>query len=305
MSCDKALVFDIQDFCVQDGPGIRTTIFFKGCPLKCIWCSNPEGQNIYPELFHSIALCKKSHKCLTTCPYNAAAIGTTGYPDFNRNICKECNSKDCVNTCYNDALKVMGQSYTVDEIVEKVKPNIPFFKNSNGGITLSGGEPFLQYEYVEKLVNKCNESGISVGVETCGYFNWSDVSSYINNFEFVYFDLKTFNEEIHKKATGKSNKKILSNLKKLSVDFSDKIIVSIPVIPDVNDNEIEIKNIAGYCKELNIKKIRLLPYHDYGREKYSALGMNYKMLDTKEITSDILEAFKSIILSYGIECWVE
>jgi pyruvate formate lyase activating enzyme len=305
MSCDTALIFDIQDLCVQDGPGIRTTIFFKGCPLKCLWCSNPEGQNIYPELFHSTALCKKSHKCVTTCPYNAASITASGYPEFNRNICKKCNSKDCVSTCYHDALKVMGQSYTVDEIIEKVKPNIPFFRNSNGGITLSGGEPFQQHEFTEKLVSNCNKNGISVGVETCGYFNWSDVSSYIDNFEFIYFDLKTLDEETHKKATGKSNKKILSNLKKLSVDSSNKIIISIPVIPGVNDNESEIKNIAGYCKELNLKKIRLLPYHNYGSEKYSALGMNYQMPAAKEITTDILEAFKSLILSYGFECWIE
>lgn len=305
MSCDKALIFDIQDFCVQDGPGIRTTIFFKGCQLKCRWCSNPEGQSSHPELFYSSALCKKSNRCISSCPHFEVITGSDDYPIFNRKVCKNCDTKNCIDTCYSDAIRLTGHYHTVDEIIERIKPNMAFYRNSNGGVTLSGGEPLLQHMFVKELMNQFSETGISVGVETCGYFSWSDVSSFIDNFDFIYYDIKTLNEELHKKTTGKSNKKILSNLKKLSSLSPGKVIISIPVIPGVNDDENELIKIADHCKELNIKKIRLLPYHDFGKEKYNALGMEYKMPGNLEIKNDMIERFRDLILYKELECWIE
>lgn len=305
ISCNRAVVFDIQDFSVQDGPGIRTTIFFKGCPLKCKWCSNPEGENIYPELFYFSSLCKKSHRCINSCPYNAVELKANGYPVFNRDVCKDCKTKDCVNTCYSDALRLAGYYITIDKIIEKIKPNIPFYRNSNGGLTLSGGEPFLQHTFVKNLLHKCNETGISVCAETCGYFSWDDVSDFIDNFELIYFDIKSLNDELHKNTTGRSNKLILTNLAKLTVNNRDKVVVCIPIVPGVNDSVVELKKITEYCKDLSVKKIRLLPYHSYGREKYTALGKSYDFEEVNEITADVLNTFKNTISSSGIDCWIE
>lgn len=305
MSCDRGVIFDIQDFSVQDGPGIRTTVFFKGCPLKCRWCSNPEGQNINPELFYFISLCKQSHRCAITCPLGAVKVNAGGYPVFNRNICCNCKTKNCTNTCYSDALRITGYHLTVDEIIKKVQPNIHFYKNSNGGLTFSGGEPFLQHQFVKSLLHKCNENGISAGVETCGYFNWENISSFIDDFDFIYYDIKSLDNEIHKKTTGRDNKIILENLEKLTANNSAKVIVSIPVIPGVNDNGTEITGIAAYCKDLNIKKIRFLPYHAYGREKYTALGRSYDLEEVNEMPNDTLNMIRDTITSSGIECWIE
>ena len=304
MLSDKGLIFDIQDLSMQDGPGIRTTIFFKGCPLKCKWCSNPEGQNSYPELMYLNALCKKSYRCIKSCPYNAVTVSNESFPSFNYSVCKECDKFSCVDTCYPGALKKTGMNLSVQNILTKIKPNLAFYKNSNGGVTLSGGEPLMQSGFVEKLIDECTDFGISVGIETCGYFNWEAVKSFIDNFEFYYYDLKCIDESLHKEMTGLSNKLILNNLKILAELHSDKITVSVPVIPGFNNNDSEMKSISAFCNEINIKNIRLLPYHRYGLEKYQSLGRNYEM-DIAEFDVKELEKLTEIIKKSGINCHVE
>jgi len=302
---NKALIFDIQDFSVQDGPGIRTTVFFKGCPLNCIWCSNPEGQHPYPELMHFESLCKKSHRCITACPYNAVKTNEDGTPVFSRDLCVECIDKNCVSTCYQNALRIAGEYKTVDDILEKIKPNIPFYKNSGGGITLSGGEPLNQSGFIHNLLLECKNLNIPVGLETCGYFSWESIISNIDLFEFIYFDLKSLDNEIHIKTTGQSNDLILDNLKKLSAICPEKITISIPLIPGVNDSEESIISITAFCKQLGLSKIRLLPYHSYGAGKYSSLGLKYLYESKDEIQSEHLTHLKNIISNEGIDCRIE
>jgi len=304
----QALIFDIQDLSVQDGPGIRTTIFMKGCPLKCKWCANPEGQKPFPELMHINALCKKTYNCVSVCPYKSVTIESASgnnFPHFSRTICKICKTRECIEACPSRALKFVGKYISIEELMKRIKPNISFYKNSCGGITFSGGEPFLQAEFIKEFINKTSSFGLSIGVETCGMFDWSEVQEIADKFDFFYFDLKCMDSDIHKSVTGSTNEKILTNLKSLAEKYSEKVIISIPVVPGVNDSEKQIKAIAEYCKSICIKRLRFLPYHSLGESKYSYLGREYTMNKDLSVSTNQLNEYKSFVESYGIRCWVE
>jgi pyruvate formate lyase activating enzyme len=302
----QALIFDIQDLSVQDGPGIRTTVFMKGCPLKCNWCANPEGQKPFPEMMHLNVLCNQTYNCILACSYNAIKKNDDdNYPLFNRVKCQTCPTRECVDSCPTFAIKYTGKYITVRELIDIVKPNLPYYKNSGGGVTFSGGEPFLQSEFIRKFINETSKFGLSVGVETCGMFDWSEVQDIIGKFDFFYFDLKCMDSEIHKTVTGSSNITILNNLKNLAVKYYEKIIVSVPVVPGVNDSAEQIKKIADFCKKIGIGKIRLLPYHSLGESKYVDLGRKYSMNKNLSVPAGQISVFKSIIESDGIKCWLE
>lgn len=303
---ENALIFDIQDLSVQDGPGIRTTVFMKGCPLKCRWCANPEGQKPYPELMHIRNLCNKTQKCEIACPYEAVTIESENdFPKFDRNICKDCETRECIAACPSRAIKFAGKYLSFEELISKVKPNLSFYKNSGGGVTFSGGEPFLQIEFIKKFIEQTNSFGLSVGVETCGMFDWSEVREIADKFDFIYFDLKCMDSTVHKNVTGSPNEKILSNLKNFAEHYSEKITVSVPIIPGVNDSAEDIKYIAEFCKNINIKNLRLLPYHSLGENKYFDLGREYYMNKNISVSENQLDEFKSVVESFGISCDVE
>jgi len=302
----RALIFDIQDLSVQDGPGIRTTVFMKGCPLKCKWCANPEGQMPYPEIMHLNVLCNKTYNCISACPYNAVSKnGDDSKPELNRMKCKTCTTYECIDSCPTFALKLTGKYITLGDLLNKIKPNIPYYKNSGGGVTFSGGEPLLQTEFIGKFLNETNRFGLSVGIETCGMFDWSEVRDFIDKFEFFYYDLKCLDGSVHKNVTGSSNATILTNLKYLAAKHSSKIIISVPVIPGVNDTSEQIKSIADFCKSLGIYKLRLLPYHTLGESKYLDLGRDYLMDKKIGVSPKQLHIFKSLVESSGITCWLE
>lgn len=302
----RALIFDIQDLSVQDGPGIRTTVFMKGCPLKCKWCANPEGQKPFSEIMHLSVLCNKNYNCIPACPNDAISKSSDeGSPVFNRIKCKTCTTLECVDSCPTFAIKLTGKYITLGELMSKIKPNIPYYKNSGGGVTFSGGEPLLQTEFIGKFLSETYRYGLSVGVETCGMFDWSEVRDFIDKFEFYYYDLKCMDSEIHKEVTGSSNATILANLKYLAAKHADKIIISVPVIPCVNDTSEQIKSIADYCNSLGVNKLRLLPYHSLGENKYFDLGRDYLMDKNISVSLNQLNVFKSLVESCGIKCWLE
>ncbi|AZR73063.1 hypothetical protein BBF96_06490 [Anoxybacter fermentans] len=299
------MIFNIQDFSVQDGPGIRTTVFLKGCPLRCRWCANPEGQVFHPELMHSRSLCKQCQRCFSLCPNGAISIDREGYPDFQREICRFCQSRECEKACIARAIKFAGELWLVEDLFQKIKTNSLFYRNSEGGVTFSGGEPFAQPEFVREFLSKSEAIGLSVGIETCGFFNWDQVEDFIDKFDFYYFDFKCHDPKLHKKVTGQTNKVILENLRRLAEVASAKIIISIPVIPGVNDSEEMMCYVAGLCKKLNISKIRLLPYHTMGAEKYRELGREYTMEKDLEINPKDLQKFQRLISTQGVDCWIE
>jgi len=299
------IIFNIQEFAVNDGEGIRTTIFFKGCPLTCIWCSNPEGQTFLPDLFHNKNLCQKCFECVNSCPHSAVTIDANGSLLFDRKICSKCVDFECIKNCTSQGIKIIGEDITTKELFDKIITNQLFYRNSGGGVTLSGGEPLSQPEFVKEFLELCTASGISVGVETCGLFNWENVKSFINKFEFIYFDLKCINSELHKSFTGCDNKIILKNLKSLSLLSKEKITISIPIIPDFNDSGEVIDEIISYCRKLKLFTARLLPYHNLGEAKYSAIGREYKMSGGISISPDKIESIKQKFEKAKIICYIE
>jgi pyruvate formate lyase activating enzyme len=254
---------------------------------------------------HINFLCNKTYNCISVCPYNAIQKNEDGYPQFNRDICKTCKTHECIEACPSNALKLSGKYLSLKELIKKVKPNLSYYKNSRGGVTFSGGEPFLQVEFIKEFIENTNSFGLSIGIETCGMFDWGEVRKIADKFDFFYFDLKCIDGDIHKSVTGSTNEKILSNLKNLSEKYPDKITASVPVVPGVNDSDEHLKNIVEYCNAVGIKKLRLLPYHSLGESKYYNLGREYTMDKNLSVPQKQLNEFKKLVESLGISCEVE
>ena len=252
-----ATIFDIQRSSYVDGPGIRTTVFFKGCNLRCAWCHNPESQNPKPEMLFYKNRCAGCGKCKEKCP----------------NLLEKCNlCGRCALFCPSDAREICGKEYTVDEILSEVLKDKDFYKSSGGGVTFSGGECMLQIDFLEKILKKCKEEGIHTAVDTAGHLPFEYFERIIPYTDLFLYDLKCFDKEKHKAYTGVENGLILDNLKRI-LQKGASVWVRIPIIPSVNDSEEEMKSI----KELLIsfaypERVELLPYHRMGEHKYAALG---------------------------------
>ena len=244
----KGTVFNIQRFCVNDGPGIRTTVFLKGCPLSCVWCHNPESQRFEPEIL------------------------------FYKDKCTGCGRCKCVTAadrdfvCFNGAKEICGKTVSANEVTAEVLKDKPFYKNSGGGVTLSGGEPLAQYDFSLELLKKAKENGIHTAIETCGYAEKSKILEIAKYVDLFLFDCKETDPELHKEYTGFDNKIILENLKALS-DAGSKIILRCPIIPGFNDRAEHFKGISETAEKfIGIEHIEIEPFHPLGESKYSALG---------------------------------
>ncbi len=241
----------------MDGPGIRTTVFFKGCNLRCRWCHNPESQAFRPQLMFYRNKCTGCGKCKEVCPYHLE----------NCTLCGKCEL-----FCHHDARKLCGREYTVEEVWEQVVSDKAFYKNSGGGVTFSGGECMLQLDFLTEIAKKCAEAGIHTAVDTAGNVPWESFEKIMPYTDLFLYDMKCFSGELHMENTGASNKLILENLKKLS-ERTD-ILVRIPIIPTVNDGEEELAKMSDFLKALDVPPaVELLPYHRLGEGKCDALGM--------------------------------
>ncbi|WP_455143831.1 glycyl-radical enzyme activating protein [Candidatus Hodarchaeum mangrovi] len=297
---EETIIFNIQDYCVDDGPGIRTVIFFKGCYLRCSWCSNPESQLFDPEIIYFRIKCKKCRRCENTCPFLNIDCSNSNFPIISREHCLMCRSKTCTKMCPENALKTVGYSITVLDLFEKVKKNSLLFRNSGGGITLSGGEPLAHTGFIREFLKKTMTVGFSVGVETCGYFDWDKVVDFLPNIDFFFFDLKIIDSKFHKALTGVSNEKIHLNLKRLSQNEVNKITISVPIIPGINDYLENIKETIDLCTEFGIKNIRFLKYHEWGRGKYQELGRPYLLNKKLKIQDNDLKTFEIVAQEAGL-----
>ena len=298
---EKAIIFDIQDYCVDDGPGIRTVVFFKGCFLRCRWCSNPESQLFESELFYSEIKCKRCRKCEKACPYSSIDFSNLEFPIINRKNCSICESKICSNICPENALRTVGYSITVLDLFNQVKKNSLLFRNSGGGITLSGGEPLANADFIREFLKKTRTIGFSVGVETCGFFNWEEVVDFIPNIDFFFFDLKIMDSKLHKALTGANNEKIHLNLKKLSQSEVEKITISVPIVPGINDYLENMEKTINLCTEFGINKIRFLKYHEWGRGKYKDLGRQYLLNKKFKLLETDLKTFETLARDAGLQ----
>lgn len=265
-------VFDIQRFSTQDGPGIRTTVFFKGCPLRCLWCSNPESQSPMPQLLYFEDHCTHCYKCIDVCPSQAIQKADDGRLLQDRQSCAACGK--CVEECLTDARSISGKVMTVEEVCRIIEKDMAYYRTSGGGVTVSGGEPTYQADSLLHLLEKCGEMGLHICLDTCGFGDWHVLKKAIEQVDLVLMDNKHMNSEIHKKLTGVSNELILENTARIALQ-GVPIIIRVPLIPGINDSEENIGELARFMKTCGLLRVDLLPYHRFAVSKYQALGENY------------------------------
>lgn len=298
----EGMIFDIQHYAVHDGPGIRTLVFFKGCPLRCLWCCNPESQNFGPELRRSAARCRACYACKDHCTSGAIREGQTG-PLMDREACRVCKTWPCVEACPQGALAVMGRAMTAEAVVARVAADAAFYENSGGGVTFSGGEPFAQPEFLEDLLLRCKRLGIRSAVETCGHVPAQTLLELEPLIGLFLFDVKAVAPNLHERCTGASNELILQNLRALAERGASKITVRVPLVPGYTDAEENLSAIASLTAALGIAQAELMPYHELGRDKYEGLGRQYPMaLQGPHPLSARIEAALRIFRERGVAC---
>ena len=290
-------VFNTQKFSIHDGTGIRTLIFMKGCPLRCIWCSNPESQRPGPEVMFVRSKCTGCGKCAALC--REAAVDDVTF-DIDRSRCVKCGL--CTSKCYAGAKKMTGRQVTVREMMELIEKDRIFYTNSGGGVTVGGGEPAMQHGFVEELLKACRASHIHTAIETCGYGRWQDICGMFDNADQIFFDLKAMDPELHRRLTGVSNELILHNAEQAAAG-GNEIIFRIPLIPGCNDSLTNIEETGAFVGGLSGNGsnvfIEILPYHDLGRDKYRWLDMDYGLEDTGKPDASQVEELKTILKNRG------
>ncbi len=270
------MIFDIKRFAVHDGPGIRTTVFLKGCPLHCPWCHNPEGQRFTPELFLRPARCIGCGNCLPTCPRGALAL-STGVIEVDRDECDACGR--CAAVCPTGALEAAGREMTVDELLAAIERDRAFYDGSGGGVTLSGGEPLSQPGFLLELARACRDRGLHVAVDTSGYAPPGVIAEAAELVDLFLYDLKLIDDDAHRRYTGVAGAPIRENLRLLA-SRAAAVVVRVPVVPGITDSEGNITGIARFVASLpSTYPVDLLPYHRAGGDKYARLGILYGLAD--------------------------
>lgn len=289
-------IFQVQRWSVHDGDGIRSTVFFKGCPLRCKWCANPESWYQKLELMVYEEKCTNCKSCLAVCEHGAITQSVAGKLQFNREKCAYCQK--CLAVCVHGARKHIGESVTVEAVMQKIRKDYIFYQESGGGVTFSGGEPFMQSSFLRQLVLQCQAMGIDTAVETSAYFDFAENQDIIEMLAAIFIDIKHMDGEIHQALTGVSNQKILENIVQIS-QLQQNIIIRVPLISEVNAGE---KNIRAMCEFLksktNIKQIELLPYHTLGEHKMEALGIALQKYTAP--TEEAIKKLEQIIESYDL-----
>ena len=262
------IISDIKRFAVHDGDGIRTTVFLKGCSLKCVWCHNPEGISFKPQLAYYENKCIGCGECVPVCPQNAHKMTDNGHL-FQRDLCLACGK--CVDDCLGSAITFYGKKITVEELLPTLLEDRDFYETSGGGVTVSGGECLCQADFCAELLKALKVQGINTAVDTCGFVPKEAIDKVLPYTDKFLYDIKAIDEDVHIKCTGQSNKQILENIKYID-SFDIPIEVRIPYVPNFNDNQID--KIADFLKPIkNITAVKVLPYHNYAGSKYAALNM--------------------------------
>jgi len=294
-------VTNIQKYSIHDGEGIRTTIFFKGCPLRCIWCHNPETWEFKSQLLYNSEKCTKCLRCTTKCEYDVISI-EDGSPNFDFGKCVACGK--CAEACLDNALEVCGKQYSVSELFDAVKKDEQFYELSGGGVTLSGGEVMVQnIDFIIELLKKFYKFGIKVNIDTCGFVEYDRlevITPYVDTF---LYDIKHMDSDRHKAVTEKDNALILENIKKLS-DAGAKIHVRLPLIDGINCDDENIDALAEFLNDINIYKISLLPFHTIGIAKFGRLGISCSDIPMKTPDKAALIRIKDRLQknNFKVEC---
>lgn len=296
---EKGITFNIQKFSIHDGPGIRTTVFFKGCPLRCEWCSNPESQIKNVQILHDQSKCSYCLSCVAACP-NGAITYEDNKIIINEDKCVGCLT--CVNSCPNRALSYEGDYQTVDEIVDICMQDIDFYEESGGGVTISGGEGMSQPEFLKKLISELKKNSVHVAIETTGYVKKEIFEELAKELDLLLFDVKHYDREKHYNGTKVYNDLIVENLK-WAIDNGIEVLPRIPVISDFNNSLEDAEGLAELLVEVGAKKVQLLPFHQFGEKKYELLNRNYKYKNKKALYPEELEEYQKIFLDKGLNCF--
>lgn len=292
----RAVIFDIQRFSIHDGPGIRTTVFFKGCPLRCIWCQNPESHNPKPEIAFYRHHCSGCLTCKETCTENAIFETPDQRIDYSQ--CTTCGQ--CVSVCSDEALKTIGTLWDADSLLIEIEKDKDFFLDSGGGITLSGGEPAMQPQFLQHFLPLVKTQDLHVNMETCGVFHWEKMKKVLPLLDLIYYDLKIMDPEQHKKYTGQDNQIILENFTRLAAAFPN-LQARMPVIPSMNDSRRNIASTARFLKQCGQQSIHLLTYHNLGEAKLPAIQTRLKPLGLQNNPKDSLATAAALFEEEGIE----
>ncbi len=292
----KGIIFDIKKYAIHDGPGIRTTVFLKGCPLKCWWCHNPESQKLEPEIMLYPDKCVNScDLCIKAC--HTGALKKTNQIMIDKDKCDLCG--DCIEICPSDAIKVSGREISVDDVMKEIDKDMLFYDESSGGITFSGGEPLLQIEFLESLLKESKKRYLTTVVDTSGYSDFERFEKINSLIDLYFYDLKLMDNELHKKYTGVSNKVILKNLEKLD-KIHRNIEIRIPLVEGITDTQENIDAIIEFLKKLeNIVRVTLLNYHRAGVSKYERLGMPYLLEEIKPLPEEKINEIKNMFEKYN------
>jgi pyruvate formate lyase activating enzyme len=290
-TAESGIVFDIQHFSLHDGPGIRSTVFFKGCPLACRWCGNPESQSLHPQLMYFTQLCAACGNCAKICPRRAMTSSEDGL-SFDPSLCTACGM--CVPACLRGARSVSGRRLRIREISEEVRLHWRIFSQSGGGVTVSGGEPLAQKDFLFDLLKELHDDvGLNTCLDTCAKAPWPVLERMLPHLDLVLLDIKHVNEEKHREWTGSGNVDILFNAQKLA-ESPLNVLVRIPLIPGFNDASSDLRDIGDFLAETGLMHVEIMPYHTLGLGKYRALGKNYPLLlDAKPRVSEAVSMFKS------------
>ncbi len=285
----EGLVFDIRRYSTQDGPGIRTTVFFKGCPLRCQWCHNPESQSFAAELMRQPELCISCGRCLTVCP---VSLGET-------DTCQQCGA--CAEICPAQGRVMAGSIQTTSEVMQKIRRDLLFYDQSGGGVTFSGGEPLCQPDFLLELLQTCGKEGIHRAVDTSGFAAWEVLQPIAAETDLFLYDLKIMDSEQHKKYTGVGNELILANLTKL-IRSGQHGIVRMPLIPGINNAEENLQAMGKFLAATGGSwPVNLLPFHQMQKSKYQKLGRTYQLSETAIPTAAEMEAAVLLLRSFGLQ----
>lgn len=296
---EKGIVFNIQKFSIHDGPGIRTTVFLKGCPLRCKWCANPESQRSEAQILHNEKKCVHCKTCIRACPKHAISIIDKRIT-IDPSHCNGCFT--CIKSCPSKCLNFEGEFKTVNDVVSICLQDIDFYEESGGGVTISGGEGMGQPDFVKELLIRLKEKGIHTAIETTGYIKDDIFQELAPMFDLLLFDVKHFDSKQHKIGTGVPNEQIIKNLT-WAIQHKIEVLPRIPVIPNFNASLEDAKGIAHLLIQVGAKNVQLLPFHQFGENKYHLLGKTYAYEQVEALHPEDLTDYQNIFLNAGIKCF--